>query len=180
VKEYARFVREYNQKLRQTKAPEDDAKANAGEFAEQLAYYRALKPRMQARLEELNRRSKAKEAGRNAQALYAPEFRALHGGLRGYFSGHYNRDLPRYTSSLSGKTAASAEALAGTDNPGGIEKRLKIWSSGKAWRTKVDWDWRIRAEVDGRIKNLPLLRKWVLRIRGPVVTKRPVGSNPKQ
>ncbi len=346
VTEYAKFVKEYNEKLKQSKAPEDDSEADVGEFAEQLAYYKALRPRMEARLKELNLRStavseaqaklEAKEAGykerektlreeaakrpeiqsltekrdamtptlrkmeqetrkafdefcksdptfvelqselkaineerrgvpkgnplwkkqdnklrkvkqkrrareselrrrataeipgtseyyeyrdaynrlgneirnateayvakearalkqeigglkteiaktkRDVQAPYAAEFRALHGGLRGYFSGHYNRDLPRYTSSLSGKTAASAEALAGTDNPDSIEEILKIWSSGKIWRTEVDWDWRIPEEADGRIKNLPLLQKWIQRIRGPVVTKRPVGSNPKQ
>jgi hypothetical protein len=104
----------------------------------------------------------------------------LHGGLRGYFSHHYNRDLSGYTSSLSGKTADSVAALARTDNPGKIEDIMKIWSSGKMWHTKVDWDWRIGEEADGRIKNLPLLQKWIQRIRGPVVTKRPVGSNPKQ
>jgi hypothetical protein len=44
----------------------------------------------------------------------------------------------------------------------------------------VDWDWRINEEVDGTIKNLPLLQKWLHRVRGPVVTKKPVGTNPNQ
>lgn len=347
VKEYARFVEEYNKKLQATKVPEDDSHDDVGEFAEQLAYYKALKPRMQARLDELTMRdttvaaaqakvevkeaeynerkttlgeeakqvpeykrliaekapmekelrllsdawNKArgeafkndpthqelqgewkaaidewrkipkeeqlrwktaeaevrkldqklrdyervlerkvksrtpvateydqlrtksnslnnelrlmvdsyvakqtqalmKEIGdlktavanakREAQAPNAPEFRALEGGLRGYFSGHYNRDLPSYTSSLSGKTATSVAALARTDDPGAIEEILKTWSSGKMWRTEVDWDWRINEEVDGSIKNLPLLQKWLHRVRGPVVTKKPEGTNPTQ
>ena len=119
-------------------------------------------------------------AKRKAEAPQAPEYRALHSGLRGYFSKHYNRDIPRYTSSLSGKTATSVAALARTDDPGVIEDLLEIWSSGKMWRTEVDWDWRINEEVDGKIESLPLLQKWLHRVRGPVVTNRPVGSNPDQ
>ena len=118
-------------------------------------------------------------AKREAEAPYAPEFRAL-GGLRSYFSHHYNIDLPGYTSRLSGKTATSVAALARTDDPGEIEDILEIWSSGKMWRTEVDWDWRINEEVDGKIKNLPLLQKWLNRVRGPVVTKTPEGTNPTQ
>jgi hypothetical protein len=56
VTEYAKFVEAYNAKLKATKAPKDDSKADVGEFAEQLAYYKALKPRMQARLDELTMR----------------------------------------------------------------------------------------------------------------------------
>ena len=119
-------------------------------------------------------------AEREAQAPYAPEFRALHGGMRGYFSGHYNRDLPRYTSSLSGETATSVAALANTDGRNDVEELLEAWSSGQMWRTQVDWDWRITEEVNGSIKNLPLLQKWLERIRGPILTKLPVGTNPKQ
>ncbi len=347
VKEYAQFVQKYNEKLKATKAPEDDSKADVGEFAEQLAYYKALKPRMQARLDELTmqdttvaaaqaqlevkkadfnerkktlgeeakqvpeykrlvaekvpmekdlrllsdawnkargeafkndpthqklqgewktarhewqkipkdeqrRRKKAetkfrkldkkrrdyewiferkvkarnpvaakydtlrdkinrlnnelrsigdsyvanqtralkKEIGdlktalanakRKAEAPQAPEYRALHSGLREYFSKHYNRDIPRYTSSLNGKTATSVAALARTDDPGVIEDILNIWSSGKMWRTEVDWDWRITEEVNGKIETLPLLQKWLHRVRGPVVTKKPEGTNPTQ
>jgi len=348
VKEYAKVVAEYNKNLKATQVPRDDSKADVGEFAEQLAYYKALKPRMQARLDELTMQDttvaaaqaklKAKEAAynerqktlreeatqvpeykrlteekaliekklpllrdawnkarseafkndptyqklqsewktahdqwrnipkeeelgrwkkgeaevrkldrkrrdyeqilerkvksqtpvaaeydelrtktnslnnqlrtmvesyvanqaralikeisdlktavadakREAQAPRAPEYRALHGGLRGYFSGHYNRDLPRYTSSLSGKTATSVAALARTDDPAAIEEILEAWSSKEMWRTEVDWDWRINEEVDGTIKNLPLLQKWLHRVRGPVVTKNPVGTNPNQ
>tara|TARA_B110000037_G_scaffold3093_1_gene3507 strand:+ start:2809 stop:7308 length:4500 start_codon:yes stop_codon:yes gene_type:complete len=347
VREYAQFIEEYNEKLKATKAPEDDSKADVGEFAEQMAYYKALQPRMQARLDELTmqdttvaaaqaqldvkvadykerkktlgedakqapeykrlvaenasmkkelrllgdawnkarneafsndptlqklqgewktandewkkipkgeqRRWKKGEtearrlhkkfsdyraklerkviartpvatehemlrnktdrlnkelrstadsyaenqmrplkkeigdlkiaianAKRKAEAPQAPEYRALQGGLRGYFSKHYNRDIPRYTSSLSGKTATSVAALARTDDPGVIEDILEIWSSGKMWRTKVDWDWRINEEVDGKIETLPLLQTWLNRVRGPVLTKTPEGTNPTQ
>jgi hypothetical protein len=222
VTEYAKFVEEYNAKLKATKAPADDSKADVGEFAEQLAYYKALKPRMQARLQALimrdttvtaaqakldikeakyNEQKKAlgkeakqtqslqREIGdiktelanakRAAEAPYAPEFRAL-GGLRAYFSHHYNVDLPGYTKRLSGETATSVATLAKTDDLRAVGELLEIWSSGKMWRTQVDWDWRITEEVDGSIKNLPLLQKWLERIRGPILTKRPVGTDPKQ
>ena len=118
--------------------------------------------------------------GSQPEAPQAPEYRALHSGLRGYFSKHYNRDIPRYTLSLSGKTATSVAALARTDAPGNIEDFLEIWSSGKMWRTKVDWDWRINEEVNGKIETLPLLQKWLNRVRGPVLTNKPEGTNPTQ
>ncbi|MDE0839683.1 MAG: hypothetical protein OSB41_11615, partial [Kiritimatiellae bacterium] len=126
-----------------------------------------------------NAKMELANAKRNAQAPYAPEFRAL-GGLRAYFSKHYNVDLPRYTRSLSGKTESSAKTLASTDKGNDVAQRLEVWSAGQMWRTQVDWDWRITEEVNGSIKNLPLLQKWLERIRGPVLTKLPVGTNPKQ
>jgi len=34
------------------------------------------------------------------------------------------------------------------------------------WHTRCDWQWRMRQELDGSIKDLPLLRKWLERARG--------------
>ena len=34
------------------------------------------------------------------------------------------------------------------------------------WSTSIDWEWRMRQEVDGSIEDLPLLKKWILRARG--------------
>ena len=39
------------------------------------------------------------------------------------------------------------------------------------WRTKVDWDWRMREEISGTIERFPLMKKWLLRTRGPIVRK---------
>ena len=89
-------------------------------------------------------------------------------------------DLPGYTERLSGETATSVATLAKTDDLRAVAELLEIWSSGQMWRTQVDWDWRITEEVNGSIKNLPLLQKWLERIRGPILTKLPVGTDPRQ
>jgi hypothetical protein len=41
------------------------------------------------------------------------------------------------------------------------------------WRTRVDWDWRLPEEMSGKIGELPLMKKWLLRTRGPVARKGP-------
>ncbi len=33
------------------------------------------------------------------------------------------------------------------------------------WHPRVDWEWRLKKEVDGSIKDLPQLQKWVERGR---------------
>ena len=43
------------------------------------------------------------------------------------------------------------------------------------WRTRVDWDWRMKEEVDGSINDMPLMKKWLIHVRGPVVKEKPEG-----
>ena len=55
---------------------------------------------------------------------------------------------------------------------GGI---LNAQTNGK-WHAKVDWEWRTKWELDGSIEKLPLLKKWLVRARGPVMVKKPDGD----
>jgi hypothetical protein len=42
----------------------------------------------------------------------------------------------------------------------------KSLTDEKNWHTTVDWDWRMQEEIDGRINDLPLMQKWLTRVRG--------------
>jgi hypothetical protein len=35
-----------------------------------------------------------------------------------------------------------------------------------AWHSRVDWEWRMKQEVDGSIEKIPALQKWLKRVRG--------------
>jgi len=52
---------------------------------------------------------------------------------------------------------------------------MQAQSSPADWHTTVDWDWRMKEEVDGSIEDLPLMRKWLQRVRGRIVTAKPQG-----
>jgi hypothetical protein len=50
------------------------------------------------------------------------------------------------------------------ENFGSLEQILKQQTESK-WHPRVDWEWRLKKEVDGSIKDLPHLQKWVERGR---------------
>lgn len=99
----------------------------------------------------------------DAMAPYWPEkiwmrsFR--HAAYRGYYNTAYNHYLGDYVRSLIGGGEMR-------ENLGALGELQKSFADGKAWHTTVDWDWRVREEIDGRIKDLPLMQKWLIRVRG--------------
>ena len=117
------------------------------------------------------------QAQREARAPYAPDFKGLDVAT-GLFGSYYNVAVYEFLGGQGEQDRGVVGILPGTDNPEHIRELLVVLPN--TWHTEVDWDWRIREEVDGRINNLPLLQKWLARVRGPVVTKEPVGSNPNQ
>jgi len=85
---------------------------------------------------------------------------------RGYYNTNYSRYITQHVKAqLGGATQRNDIALA--------ERLQKCEASGGGWSTSIDWDWRMRQEVSGEIKDLPLLQKWIRRARGPVVMKKP-------
>jgi hypothetical protein len=34
------------------------------------------------------------------------------------------------------------------------------------WHSRVDWEWRMKQEVDGSSEKIPALQKWLKRVRG--------------
>jgi len=114
------------------------------------------------------------EAEELAWKAYGPERGWLYSfnnqGYRGYYNTAYNHYLGGHAKAVVGGgemredtnfLEALAKAVSG-DDPG--------------WRTTVDWDWRVREEIDGSIADAPLMQKWLERVRGAVMKERPVGS----
>ena len=85
------------------------------------------------------------------------------------FSGHYNYPYRAY---LRDKIAKTVPGRACHENFGSLDSIHSLQNQAN-WRTRCDWDWRLKQEIDGTIKDLPLLQKWVRRVRGPVVTRWP-------
>ena len=46
-----------------------------------------------------------------------------------------------------------------------LESILEKHTDAK-WHSRVDWEWRMKQEVDGSIQNQPGLQKWIKRARG--------------
>ena len=65
------------------------------------------------------------------------------------------------------------------DDLGGGEARedlktlISLVENKNLWATSIDWEWRTAEEVDGSIANLPLMRKWLERVRGSVLLEKP-------
>lgn len=85
------------------------------------------------------------------------------------FSGHYNYNYRRYFYEQISRTIGGKVCHENFGSLGSLMNAQKR----ENWRTKCDWDWRLKQEADRSIANLPLLRKWVQRARGPVVTEEP-------
>jgi hypothetical protein len=111
------------------------------------------------------------EAEEVAWKAYGPERGWLYSfnnqGYRGYYNTAYNHYLGGHAKAVVGGgemredtnfLEALAKAVSG-DDPG--------------WRTTVDWDWRVREEIDGSIADAPLMQKWLERVRGPVMKANP-------
>lgn len=114
-----------------------------------------------------------KEAEELAWKPYAPE-RWLHSfnqqGFRGYYNTAYNHHFSTYAKDVVG----GGEMREDTSF---LEALVKAVSGDKeGWHTRVDWDWRMNEEIDGRIADMPLMLKWLERVRGPVITEKPAGA----
>jgi len=59
------------------------------------------------------------------------------------------------------------------ENLNSLKSLLEVDSKPEYWRTEVDWDWRLPEEISGKIDDLPLMKKWLLKTRGPVVNDDP-------
>ena len=80
------------------------------------------------------------------------------------FSGHYNYPYRRY---LRDRIAKEVGGKVCHEEFGTLESILALQTTAQ-WHTRCDWDGRLRQEIDGSIGELPLLRKWLERVRGDV------------
>ena len=119
-----------------------------------------------------------KKIKENSRTRFAPDHRGYNASWpfsRVTYDRFYGTSVE--VTSADGETR-KMEKLPEPDQPDDVEKMLEIMPN--RWYTKVDWDWRINEEIDGRIEKLPLLRKWLEKTRGRVVRERPAGSTTGQ
>jgi len=74
----------------------------------------------------------------------------------------YNYNYRRY---LTDKATESVGIRSIGEDPGALESTLRKQTKAE-WHTRCDWDWRLSQERNGSIERLPLLKKWVERVRG--------------
>ena len=106
------------------------------------------------------------KAREEALLSYMPEKLWMEGfqyqAFKGYYNTTYGRYLPIYVKALMG---GGTEGVL-RENINVLTSLQKSLDDGKGWHTTVDWEWRMKEELDGKIKDLPLMRKWLLRVRG--------------
>ena len=113
------------------------------------------------------------KARQKAMAPYTPEKLWLDSFAYQAYRGYYNTNYSRY---ISEHVKAQLGGATQREDIGLAERLQKCEASGRGWSETIDWDWRMRQEVSGEIKDLPLMRKWIQRARGPVVTKKPASA----
>ncbi len=110
------------------------------------------------------------EARQKAYEHYHPEYLWLKALHRQAFHRYYNT---HYEWFLEDKIKAE---IGGGENREDLELLTKLEQARENWSTKVDWEWRMPEEVDGSIAELPLMQKWLKRVRGPVMTRQTANS----
>ena len=140
---------------------------------------RAIRPDprdyVEARTVELRRKvANAEAVSRDAVqknlARFKPELDWLQGLGWLVFSRHYNYPYHHYLGKKFARDIGGKPVFH--ENPAALDARHRARSE-TAWRTRCDWDWRLAQEADGSITKQPMLQKWLKRVRGPVVTKKP-------
>jgi hypothetical protein len=110
------------------------------------------------------------EASDRALAPYAPEKTWIDDFGYQAFRGYYNTPYRAY---IADHVQSLVSGGPKREDLGSLKGLAEAVADNKGWSTSVDWDWRMRQEVDGTIKELPLLEKWIIKARGPVVTEKP-------
>ena len=105
-----------------------------------------------------------------ALEVYSPEAKWLGSFEYKSFGKHYNVNYNRY---FLAKTEEGGSGIPIHSNVGRLQEIADLGNNPGVWRTEVDWDWRTPEEVSGAIDDLPLLKKWVERNRGPIQKTNP-------
>ena len=112
---------------------------------------------------DVARRGEA-DARKSNIASRAPEHNWLHNLDWIMNSRHYNYPYKYFIKDEVTRRLGIKIRLCDEDF-GSLERILKQQAESK-WHTRCDWEWRLKKEVDGSIKDLPQLQKWVKRARG--------------
>lgn len=97
---------------------------------------------------------------------YAPE-RDWLGSFEYACSGRYYNQP--YGSYVGNHVQAQLGGGEMRENLNTLKSLVEAEARPEYWRTEVDWDWRMQEEISGSIENALLMKKWLLRTRGPVM-----------
>jgi len=113
------------------------------------------------------------EARNAALDVYSPEAKWLDSFEYKSFGKHYNFNYHRY---FGEKIKQGGSGIPIHSNATKLQEIAELGNNPAVWRTEVDWDWRTPEELSGAIDDLPLMKKWIERNRGPVQAKNPAGG----
>ena len=105
-----------------------------------------------------------------AWAEYAPE-RWLYSFNQQTYRGYYNTAYTHYIPTRARDLVGGGEMR---ENSNALETLAKaVAGDDDGWRTRVDWDWRIRPEIEGLVTENTRYKAWLERVRGPVLKAKP-------
>ncbi len=110
------------------------------------------------------------EKEQEAWQRYLPEQQWLGSFEYACVGRYYNQPYGNY---ISRHVSAQLGGGEMRENLQSLTALVEVDAKPLYWRTEVDWDWRLPEEISGAIDKLPLMKKWLLRIRGPVVKEDP-------
>ena len=110
------------------------------------------------------------EARNAALEVYSPEAKWLASFEYKSFGKHYNFNYHRY---FGEKIKQGGSGIPIHSNVGQLQEIAELGNNPAVWRTQVDWDWRTLEELSGSIDDLPLMKKWIERNRGPIQKSNP-------
>ena len=102
--------------------------------------------------------------------VYAPEAKWLGSFEYKSFGKHYNFNYHRY---FGEKIAEGGTGIPINSKVSRLQEIAELGNNPDVWRTEVDWDWRMPEELSGSIANLPLMKNWIERNRGPIQKSNP-------
>jgi hypothetical protein len=106
-----------------------------------------------------------KAATAKAYAKYEPQIRWIKSFTYQANGGYYNFSYAKYYKYYANKKLGGGEVR---DKPQTVRKIYDAWQKKGDWHTEVDWDWRMKAEIDGSINKAPQMKKWLEKTRGSV------------
>ena len=96
------------------------------------------------------------------------------------FVNYYNRGWDMFMTEMLQRNQGGKDVETPRENIPRLMAVANEYAQPKLWTPVVNWDWRVRDEIDGSIKYKPLVRDWLMKVRGPYLTKPPVDANPNQ
>ena len=108
--------------------------------------------------------SKLGEAVKSNIAAHAPEHNWLRNMNWTVNSRHYNYPYKNYIRKQVVAKLGLKIRLCDEDF-NALESILEQQTEAE-WHSRVDWEWRMKQEVDGSIEKIPALQKWLKRVRG--------------